>query len=73
MSNIKEEKESLSKIFYLCFLAICCPKRFVEHPIVKKENTGDRIYIVTKAFWKSLFLVIFPGVLGGLAGLLFSV
>jgi len=66
------------KIIYLCCLAIFNPKKFIEEE--KKDNAirenfspaedkEDRIYVVRRAFWRSLGLIIASALFGGLVGL----
>lgn len=60
---------------YFCLLAVSSPKKFSEKAKVFDEHKSDEqesIYVVKKAFWVSLFIVIASGVIGYIIGYLWN-
>ena len=78
MADTQPTKLKFLKIIYLCCLAITHPKKFIKEeendntirknfpPVEEKEHA---IYIVRRAFWSSLGLIISSAFFGGLVGL----
>ncbi len=78
MADTQPTKLKFSKIIYLCCLAITHPKKFIKEeendntirknfpPVEEKEHA---IYVVRRAFWSSLGLIISSAFFGGLVGL----
>ncbi len=77
MADTRPTKLDFFKILYLCFLALFNQKRFIteeekdnanrkDFPVA--EETEHRIYIVIRAFWRSLGLIVISATLGILVG-----
>ena len=78
MADTRPTKLKFQKIIYLCCLAIINPKKFIEEEEndnnIRKNfpsagEKGHRIYVVRRAFWHSLGLIILSALFGGLVGL----
>ena len=78
MADTRPTKLKFSKIIYLCCFAIINPKGFIveeekDNAIRKNFLLADdkehRIYVVRKAFWCSLGLIIASALFGSLIGL----
>ena len=78
MADTRPTKLKLPKIIYLCCLAIINPKKFIKEEendnTIRKNsspagNKEHRIYVVRRAFWCSLGLIILSAFFGGLIGL----
>ena len=78
MADTRPTKLKFFKISYLCFLAFFNSKKFIkeeenDNALRKKfspvEEKKHHIYIVIRAFWYSLGLIILSAILGALVGL----
>ena len=81
MADTRPTKLKFLKIIYLCCLAIVNPEKFIKEEkndnTIRKDfppagNKEPHIYVVRRAFWSSLGLIILSAFLGGLIGLLLS-
>lgn len=76
MADTRPTKLNFFKIIYLCFLAFFNKKKFIKEeekdnairnfPVAEEKK--HRIYIVIRAFWCSLGLIILSATLGILVG-----
>ena len=78
MADSRPTKLKFSKVIYLCCLAIINPKKIIveeekDNAIRKNfspsEDKEYRIYVVRRAFWRSLGLIIASAFFGSLIGL----
>lgn len=77
MADTRPTKLNLLFKCYLCFLAIFAPARFIieekrddekRKSFPKQEEREHKVFIVRRAFWNSLLLIVMFGGMGCLAG-----
>jgi hypothetical protein len=78
MADTRLTKINLWRKVYLCILAVLLPKKFVNEEEVDNEERkkfsqppppgNPNIFIIRRAFWLSLFLVVISGCIGYVLG-----
>lgn len=79
MADTRPTKQGFLRAIYLCILVVFCPQKFIEEEEKDTKSRNNfsnqsqkehKAYIVCKAFWKSLGLIVLSAGFGGIIGYL---